>query len=684
MDLFLSSASDLGIFVVQKILALAGILVEEQVPGLVSGGFGLFLIITLFMFWIDSHKVLSAIQTVQETIEKAEDEESFSLSYVKIQAAIKKMSLSKGRRSRIIRAWQEFSETLILPSDNSRREIIKNTCRPNTFFNREDLHLQYGIWRQLPSIFVSLGLLATFLGLISALNEASGSLSDSGPQDALFRLLNVATAKFIMSLTGLACSIIFNIFFRARSSKIDRKLLDLCEAVEDRVRYQTSEMLALEQLHALKTQGQALQTFSNDLVANLGRALREELPQNIKTSIAEAIAPVAESIKDSSTEGVNEMVNSISDRLAGGFDSALQSVSETLLTVGTSLDFIANRMDSSSGKMGEEMDGAVKQLSSSIVQLQHMMKESSETASDTINNGANKLLASMNEALEGIKQNTAESSIQLEQAANKISNAAERFNDAIEEVTSAASADMKQKLEGVTGDIAKGINSVGVSVASSMSDAVVLITKEAGHFSEAMANDLTKPVNDLRLTMESLNNSISSNADKIRHYSTVIEQSSKATSTANDILSNSATAFANVVDPIRASIEQAESAAKHKSQSVSDASRVLVVGVEKTNSATVRAIEHANEAFIMSRNLVDQSLSALNLAVGKFGDVVERYDTIDENLGKAFTEIKISIRGSIDEMSKFTRELHDQYEEALTTLRAVVEMNNPFDPQSNK
>jgi methyl-accepting chemotaxis protein len=684
VDFFSGGLSEFGYEVVKLILAMASQLVEKHAPGLVASAFILALITSLIWFFLDTGGMLKSIRFLKKHIGNSKNEEEFWSAYIDTQSKIDEKMGSSGSLGRLVGAWSEFCETLILPIESKGGEVVKNTCRPNVFFNREDLHLEHGFWRQVPSIFVSLGLLATFLGLISALNEASGALTSSGSQEALSRLLSVATAKFIMSLTGLACSIVFNIYLRFRNSQIDLELLRLCEIIEERLHFQSNEMLAMEQLLAIKMQGETLQTFSNDLVANLGRSLREELPEKIKTSISEALAPIAESIKKSSTDGVSDMVNSISDRLSGGFESSLQTVSETLLTVGTSLNSIANRMDTSSGKMGEEMDSAVQQLSNSIEQLNTMMKETSETATDTINDGANTLLESMNNALEGIKQNTEEGSAQLTQAARKISEAADQFNETMAEVAASTSEEMRKKIENVTGEVSDDINQAGVKVASSMSDAVSLMTKEADQFAEAMGENLIQPIDDLRESVEALNVGMSTNSEKISKHSTVIERSSDATNSANDALNSSIVAFELVANPIKESVEQTQNAAKQMSQSISEASRALLSGVEKSNEATINAIEHANDAFNMSRETVDHSLAALNSAVVKFGDVVERYDEIDEGLGEAFEKIETSVKGSIDEIGKFTTELHSQYEEALSTLRAVVEMNNPFDPQSNK
>lgn len=77
--------------------------------------------------------------------------------------------------------------------------------RPSQFFNLEDLHFGGGLSRVLPGLFVTVGLFLTFLGLFSALHAMN--TAEGVSEEAMTNLLTVASAKFIMSLTGLACSI---------------------------------------------------------------------------------------------------------------------------------------------------------------------------------------------------------------------------------------------------------------------------------------------------------------------------------------------------------------------------------------------------------------------------------------------------------------------------------------------
>jgi hypothetical protein len=147
-----------------------------------------------------------------------------------------------GSRRALSAAWGKYRETLVAHNEGGR-VIFRNTVRPSVFFNADDLHFSVGNWRIVPGLFVSIGLFLTFLGLISALS--SMDLAADKITGALRDLLTIASAKFIMSLTGLFCSIIFTIVLRSRMSKVEEELHLLCGELENRLTFISLEDLAV-------------------------------------------------------------------------------------------------------------------------------------------------------------------------------------------------------------------------------------------------------------------------------------------------------------------------------------------------------------------------------------------------------------------------------------------------------
>jgi len=52
----------------------------------------------------------------------------------------------------------------------------------------------------------------------------------SGSDQVMTNLLKVASAKFVMLLTGLFCSILFRVWLRIRTDKVERALVSRTDA----------------------------------------------------------------------------------------------------------------------------------------------------------------------------------------------------------------------------------------------------------------------------------------------------------------------------------------------------------------------------------------------------------------------------------------------------------------------
>lgn len=154
-------------------------------------------------------------------------------------------------RKSLWEAWDEFCETIV-PDDIDGPLRLRNSIRPASFLNIEDLGFGPGPYRILPNTFVSAGLFLTFIGLVAALHQFAQTMTGSGNSmdTAMQDFMQIASAKFIMSLVGLLCSIMFTVLLRARSNSIDRELHKLCIGIERRLVFVSLEDIGFRQLDA--------------------------------------------------------------------------------------------------------------------------------------------------------------------------------------------------------------------------------------------------------------------------------------------------------------------------------------------------------------------------------------------------------------------------------------------------
>ena len=156
----------IGIYFEELIKVAAGYLADDGWAGLICWVLLIFLIVLSGWYLIIQQQVSKTLNEAINFVLVARDREEFSLA---IRRNLNNFAKDKDKyfAKSFGRAWQEYSETLSDPEEGET--TVRNTVRPHYFFNMEDLGQSSVRWRQVPGIFVSVGLLLTFLGIISAI-----------------------------------------------------------------------------------------------------------------------------------------------------------------------------------------------------------------------------------------------------------------------------------------------------------------------------------------------------------------------------------------------------------------------------------------------------------------------------------------------------------------------------------
>lgn len=364
------SLATTGIGFRDLILTFARIFMEDQAAGLVSLVlFCLFIIILMYMIFI-SFKKINILDNATTLVRQSGDSKGFQINLSKIEKKIKDGKSTDAIR--LAHAISEYRETLLEPEKDGIANI-RNSVRPNTFINLEELHFSLSSFRMWPGLFVSIGLFFTFLGLVAALIATQKSIAvGAGDQtkmaEALQALLGVASAKFTISLTGLFCSIFLTLSQRLLSSRLEHSVGRLANEIEKRIDFVSLEGIADKQLAAIKEQTSQQQLLNTQLIAELSKPL--------------------EKMTATGTEAIGVMVSDLGDSLAS--------------SIGQSLDNFAQRVD---------------QASSSMADLSKSLAESSERFKQTIDAS----IFGFSNAVDRIEQTTAKLSSSAESIAESAS-----------------------------------------------------------------------------------------------------------------------------------------------------------------------------------------------------------------------------------------------------------------------
>ncbi|TDE40851.1 hypothetical protein [Antarcticimicrobium sediminis] len=213
---------EFGLALKDNIIATAEFLtLSDSRPGLIAALLAFATIFFGAVYFIRTFRQLNAVSDLDRRVRSFDGIESFAEGYADFQHVLKKKFRRKGPRSIVWEAWDEFNETLVLDDIDDGPARLRNSIRPSSFLNVEDLGFGTGLFRILPNTFVSLGLLLTFLGLVAALHQFATQMdAGNGMDEAMRNFMKIASAKFVMSLVGLLCSIAFTVLLRARQTVV--------------------------------------------------------------------------------------------------------------------------------------------------------------------------------------------------------------------------------------------------------------------------------------------------------------------------------------------------------------------------------------------------------------------------------------------------------------------------------
>lgn len=678
-DGILGPLNTVGLFVRDFVLYFAGMLKEEWVPGFVALVTVIILLLAGALYWYRTARQVHAINWLNGLIRAKVSRQDFSHEIEELSDNIEAGARGSSSQQSLATAWGEYRETFVAHEEDGI-VVLRNAVRPSTFMNTEDLGFAPGWWRIIPGLFVTVGLFFTFLGLISALDGMSHSARIRS--EDMQNLLKIASAKFIMSLTGLFCSIVFTVVFRVCYGRVDRQLHALCRTIEDKLTYISLEDLAAEQLRATREQREHFRLIGMELVAEIGRPLREELPAAISNSISGAMAPLMERVGKMGVEGVGDLVSGLSTQLTDKVSIALSEAAQRISDAGDKIGQLADRMDNSSGRMGSEMETAVARVAQSVDELRATMAATAESTGGTFTQGAEKLLAVMNQTLEGIRDNTGEGARAMSAAADDMRRSAGAFREEIEAASRSGSEATRARMEAASAEASGLIGTAGQDVAAAFSRTSSEIARVAAEVSSKVAQDLMSPLAGIAEQLGDMVMKLQQGSADLRRLSEGVRAGAEASSDAASNFRGASNELVAAATPVRSTVERMETSLRQLADSTQNAVNTVTTSAEATAQSAADALKSAQEILRGEARAIEAALSGVSSTLERLKGQGDRLDDMDEKLGKAFETYTSQVARAVEGMHAHVREIQERLGPAIDQMGNIVAQMEDFSPQS--
>ena len=364
--------------------------------------------------------------------------------------------------------WREFSETLIFPGEE--RQTVQNMARPREFFDADEAGFTTPFLRIWPNIFVGIGLVLTFAGLIAALATAVKGMEGSPEeaQSAVLGLLLITSAKFYTSLMALGSSIILSMLFRFYESRRDGLFAKLADKLELGLDFVSLEAITLEQLKSTRSQTKVLEQFNNDLAAALGKHI-EDAVSNAMSPVVEELTAMGKNMGQNNIEAMKEIGDAVAQNVQGAAGESISHLSDRLDEITAALgDMPQNLKESTSEfsskisatitKLAEATDASTSKVGSAMDQAGEEAKSKIEEAGSSVANEFNETGKVMKEALEGSISELAGSMTTFgsnlgaaEKTIGKLNSTLAKASDTIGEASSGIDGSVKSLRDGAEG-----------------------------------------------------------------------------------------------------------------------------------------------------------------------------------------------------------------------------------------
>jgi methyl-accepting chemotaxis protein len=512
------------------------------------------------------------------------------------------------------RTWEEYRETIVDPAS----DILQNSARPEHFFiNLGERHRGLN-W--FANIFIAVGLLITFLGIIAALSTLDFSGGVDAMQERLNDLMKVAGAKFWASVGGIVASIILRSYDYRFGKRINDGLSMLCDKLEHGMAYLPPQRIASDQLEQLKEQTPALRTFSEQLAAALDGALEKQMAPMITHlgSIQQGIDKISggggEAVRDAIASSAGAEMAGLADAI-GAMTLSMATMSERLEKQTGEADRQIEEAVRRFGQASEEMRTAFGDLNRNFGVIADRMREENEQASALARQRMDELLASLGSTLDDMKAGLAAAATQLGEASTNAANDAARIG--------------QEAMEKSFSDFVERFNGAGSPLVASMKDA---------------------------------GNAISVSADRLSSTQTAIGDHARAIEQVAARSSDLATAFGTVANDV----EAATAPVRQSALSIAEA----VKSVEGIVAKNAQSSESAREEMRELATSLNQTATAASSAWSEYR---ARFEEVDRSLGAALEKISDAAGSHATNLNERVGQIDRALGEGVAQLAGALE-----------
>ncbi len=262
------------------------------------------------------------------------------------------------------------------------------------------------LYEAAPNLLIGVGLLFTFaflaIGLFEVMPAFNQRSNDQAVKDALSGLLGNAAGKFVTSIVGMLCSLLWAYFSRRNLEALDDEIEAFCAAMHEHVEDTGSEaaisaQIALlgELLNENREQVGQLRRFETDFAVAIGKALGSQMQpafERLSATISEALRALTEKVGTMNEDALKKMLQDFQSVIRENSGKEMEAFRQTLIDVSQQIKSAAEKLEGAGGqagsaiqKSGEEFKATLATGASDLKGAAGLLEQAMITAKATVN-----------------------------------------------------------------------------------------------------------------------------------------------------------------------------------------------------------------------------------------------------------------------------------------------------------
>ena len=363
------------------------------------------------------------------------------------------------------------------------------------------------LYEAMPNILIGVGLLFTFVFLALALAEVTPAIQNSKPNEikgAISGLLKNASGKFLTSISGMFCSLLWTWFSKKHLEELDDEIEQLCVAMQRHVEDTGSEAAISAQIDVLnmileesREQVGQLKRFETDFAVAIGEALGNRMQpafEQLTASITTALNAFSEKVGSMNENALEKMLKDFQDAIREHSGKEMDAFKQTLVDIANQIRDAADKLEGAGGTAGKAIQEGGQVFSAALAggagdlrQAASLLDQAMITAKATVNDmdetieRASVVGRQGLEDLQAVLSRLASTANEVGSLVAKIQSASGDFEEA-----AAAAADATENLQKVVDEQNTLVNTVSTA-AKELGTSLVTANQEFRKSAETMS-----------------------------------------------------------------------------------------------------------------------------------------------------------------------------------------------------